>query len=86
MDTIPDLLKSIIGSVVRNAGTPVIAWLAARGWVTPDDGQALLTVIVVSAAAIVWGIWQKYQATAVLSAALRLPANATIEEAKASVK
>jgi len=86
MDTIPELLKNIIGTVVRNAGTPLVVWLAAKGWITTDDGSAALTVIVVASASLVWGVWNKLNLHALIAAALRLPAHSTIEEAKNEAK
>lgn len=83
MDEIPELLKNIIGSVIRNAGTPLVAWLAARGWVGQDDGNAVLAVLVTVFATLAWGIYQKYKGAVLIKAALKLPAGATLEEAKA---
>lgn len=82
MNPIPELLKSILGTVVRNAGTPIIAYLAAKGWITADDGSALLTFIVATLAAVLWGVYNKFNLHAWLQAALILPPNSTLEQAK----
>lgn len=77
-----ELLQSIIGTFVRTVTTSLGAWLVAKNYVTEADFNALVTGGVLLLATVGWGVYQKIAANRLVQAALSLPANATISEAK----
>ncbi|HWQ32534.1 MAG TPA: hypothetical protein VNQ79_06605 [Blastocatellia bacterium] len=79
---IPELFKSVIGSLVRWALAGLFGWLVARGVLTPDQTEALTAAAIVGASALAWSVWQKYRSLVLLKIALDLPANSTLERAK----
>lgn len=81
-DLIPELLKSVAGTVARNALGPLMAWLVAKGWIVAGDDEKILVLAGVIVAGVAWGIWQKYAAAKVLSIALSLPEGATLTDVR----
>lgn len=76
---IPEVLKSITGTVVRRALTSVFVWLAAQGWVTEQDADAVIVWIGATAAVLVWSLVMKVREKIKLDQALRLPAGTSYE-------
>lgn len=56
----PELLKSVLGSVLRKLLAGVGAWLVAQEYLTAGDWQELVAGLVLFAASVAWGIWEKY--------------------------
>ena len=81
-----DLFERIVGTVVRNAATPAITYLVAKGWVAASDGAQLLTVGAVTLAAVIWGIVNKYKAIALTKLALKMPENTSLNQLKEVAK
>ncbi len=81
-----ELLKSILGTFIRTITTAGGAWLVSRSYITQTDFDALVIGVVGLLATLGWSLYQKIQATRLVQAALDLPANSTITEAKAQVK
>ena len=81
-----ELIKSLIGTAFRNLVTPLVVWLTAKGWVTADDANALTLAIVAGAGALIWGLWQKWQASKALSKALALPSGTSIRQLNEELK
>lgn len=77
-----ELLKSILGTFLRAVLASAGGWLIAKGYITEADWNALLTGGIMAAAALAWGVWQKYKSRLTFLAALDLPAGASEEEAK----
>jgi hypothetical protein len=74
-----ETIASIIGTVVRNAGAPLVTYLVASGWLTDENAEKVIVALIAGAAALVWGIVQKIQAKALLEKALRLPAGSSMQ-------
>jgi hypothetical protein len=81
-----ELLKSITGSVVRKLLTGLGVVLVERGWISGDDWNLLLGGTIAVAAAVMWGIWEKYKSRLGFLTALNLPAGSTPEDVKAMSK
>lgn len=77
----PSLLRSIAGSVVRNLLVSVGAVLVARGYVSQSDWDELIIGLGMAVAAVIWSLWQKYGSHLLVLAALKLPANSTLDQA-----
>jgi len=73
----PELYKSAIGSLVRWALATVFGYLVAHGALTEGQATELAVTIGTGAAALLWGLWQKYRSKLKFFTALELPANAT---------
>lgn len=58
---VPELLKSIVGSVLRHALTGIGGALVFKGWITEADFNALLAGLIVVVAGLVWSLYQKWQ-------------------------
>ena len=59
---IPELLSSIVGSTFRHLLTGVGGYLVAAGWVSAEDWQKLLVVIIATASGLIWSWYQKWKA------------------------
>ncbi len=77
---IPELFKSVTGSVVRFLLNGLFVWLVAKGVITQDQSSGVLVWLTGAIAVLVWSLIQKLRANVKLSTALGLPAGATIEE------
>lgn len=78
----PELLKSITGSITRAILSVVGGWLINKGYISPDDWQSLVVGIGLFAAAAIWAVYQRYVEDQLLKAGLELPAHSSIEDAK----
>jgi len=83
---IPELFKSVTGSVVRWLLTSTFAVLVAHNVITNDQSNAVLLWLTGAVAVLLWGIVQKLRAWTKLDAALGLPANSTVEDQNKSLK
>jgi uncharacterized membrane protein YeaQ/YmgE (transglycosylase-associated protein family) len=81
-----NLVKGIIGSLVRAALGGFTVWLATHGLITESQSGALLEAAVVGAITVVWAIWRKYSIQKRIAVALALPANASPEQLDNAVK
>lgn len=79
---IPELLKSLAGSVVRWLLTAVGAWLVSKNIVSESDFNQVVIGIAAGGAALAWSFWNKYKQRLLLLLALDLPAGASEEVAK----
>lgn len=77
---IPELFKSVTGSVVRFLLQSLFVWLTAKGVITADQSNAVLLWASCAVAVLLWSLVQKLRAWLKLDMALALPANSTIEE------
>jgi len=82
----PELLKSIAGSVIRALLTSTGGWLIHRGYISESDWTELLAGIAFAVASIAWSIWNHYGQRLLVLAALDLPANSSLEAAKAAAE
>lgn len=78
-----ELLKSILGTLVRTLTTSIGAYLVGKNYITEADFNALVTGAVLLLATLGWSIYQKVLTTKWIQAALTLPETATIEDVKA---
>ena len=60
---IPELLQSIVGSVMRHALTGVGLVLVNKGWVSADDWNQLLAGAILAVAGLVWSLYLKWKAS-----------------------
>lgn len=82
----PELLKSIAGSVLRALLTGAGGWLIHRGYISEGDWEQLLAGTAFAIASILWSAWNHYGQRLLVLAALELPAQSSIEAAKAAVE
>ena len=81
----PELLKSIAGSVTRALLTTTGGWLVHRGYVSENDWTELLGGIAFAGASLIWSAWNHYGQQLLVLAALQLPANSSLDAAKVAV-
>lgn len=83
---IPELLKSVIGSIVRWALTGVFAFLVSKGVIKPEDSELLLVGIAGGVAILAWSLWQKYKSRLQVVTALALPPTSTDKDLRSAIK
>lgn len=83
---IPELLKSVAGSITRWLLTCVAAYLVDKGAISGSDSELLIAGAGMGLATLAWSLWQKYKGRLTFLAALSLPQTATEEEAKREAK
>ncbi len=81
-----NLIKGIIGSLVRFLFAGAVGWLVQRGIITGEQGETLIPALVLGAITIVWAIWRKYKIQQRIAVALDLRAGATPQELDAALK
>jgi fluoride ion exporter CrcB/FEX len=69
-----NLIKGIIGSIVRFLLAGAVGWLVQRGIITGEQGAALIPAIVLGVITVAWAIWRKYKIQQRIAVALSLPA------------
>jgi uncharacterized membrane protein YjjB (DUF3815 family) len=74
-----NLIKGIIGSLVRFVFAGAVGWLVQRGVITGEQGAALIPAIVLGVITVAWAIWRKYKIQQRIAVALALPAGANSE-------
>lgn len=74
-----NLIKGIIGSLVRAALGGFTVYLATHGLITDSQAGALLEAAVVGAITVAWAIWRKYSIQKRIATALDLPAGSDPE-------
>lgn len=52
-------LNTIVGSLIRNGGGALAAFLAGKGVFTSSDEQSMVIAAVVAVGAVVWSLFQK---------------------------
>jgi len=81
-----NLIKGIIGSVVRFLLAGVVGWLVKRGIVTGEQGEMIIPAVVLGVVTIAWAIWRKYRIQQRIAIALALPAGTSPERLNEAVK
>lgn len=81
-----DLIKGVIGSMVRHLLTGVAGALAIHGWITPSQGTQLIEAAIVGVVAIAWALFRKYKVNEKINTALGLPAGTSRETLDTVVK
>jgi hypothetical protein len=81
-----NLIKGIIGSLVRFVFAGAVGWLVQRGVITGDQGEMLIPAIVLGVITVAWAVWRKYKIQQRIAVALALPAGSTSEKLDAAVK
>lgn len=81
-----NLIKGIIGSLVRYALGGATVWLGTHGLLTESQAGALLEAAVVGAITVTWAIWRKYKIQQRIAVALDLPSGSTPATLEAAVK
>jgi hypothetical protein len=72
----PELYKSIIGSVVRFALTGLFGWFVSKGVVTEGQSAELIIAIAGGVVVLGWSLYQKYKEKLKFFTALEVPVNA----------
>lgn len=80
-----ELLKSIFGTFIRTVTASAGAWLVSKGYITENDFSELIAGVVLLAATLGWGAYQKIQAHKYVQAALNLPQGSTLQDVKDKV-
>jgi hypothetical protein len=82
----PNLIKGIIGSLVRYALGGFTLWLAQHGLLTETQAGALLEALIVVVITVTWAVWRKYKVQQRIATALALPAGSSPERLDREVK
>lgn len=83
---IPELLKSVAGSITRWALTGIAAYLVSKGVIKGEDAETLVIGAGMGLAALAWSLYQKHRDRLKFNVALSLPAHSTEEEVNREVK
>lgn len=81
-----NLIKGVIGSLVRFALAGAVGWLVQRGVITGEQGAAIIPAVAVGVITIAWAVWRKYKIQQRIAIALALPAGSTPEQLDKAVK
>lgn len=81
-----NLIKGIIGSLVRFAFAGAVGYLVNKGLITEEQGAALIPAIILGVITVAWAIWRKYKIQQRISVALALPAGTDPETLDRAVK
>ena len=68
-----EVIKGIIAGFIRTLLTPVIAYLAANGYLGESDATKLVAIIASLVVAVVWSVFSKLLANKKVEVALELP-------------
>ena len=81
-----NLIKGIIGSLVRFLFAGVVGYLVTKGVITGEQGAALIPAITLGVITIAWAIWRKYRVQQKIAVALALPAGSSPEKLEKAVQ
>lgn len=81
-----NLIKGIIGSVIRFLLAGTVGWLVQRGVVTNEQGEMIIPAIVLGVITLAWAIFRKYRVQERIAVALALPARSTPEQLDTAVQ
>lgn len=79
---VPELLKSIAGSLTRWALTGIAAYLVSKGIVKGEDTEMVVAGAGMGLAALAWSLWQKYKDRLNFLAALSMPPTSSEADVK----
>lgn len=85
-NVIPELFKSVTGSVLRWVLQGFFAWLAAKNIITEQQGTELLLAITGGVIVLVWSLVQKYKSRLAFLTALNMPAGTPEEMVKTAIR
>src|ERR1051326_6270642 len=77
---VANLIKGILGSLVRFALASAVGWMVQRGLITGEQGQLIIPAAVLGAVTVAWAIWRKYKVQQRIATALALPAGSSPEQ------
>lgn len=81
-----NLIKGIIGSLVRFGLGGAVGYLVNKGLVTEEQGAAVIPAVILGVITVAWAIWRKYKIQQRIAVALELPAGASPEQLEAAVR
>lgn len=67
------MIREYLTTILRNLATPLIAYLAATGYISDDQATNLIVAAIAVAISVVWGMANKYLWKRTAQEALRLP-------------
>jgi hypothetical protein len=81
-----NLIKGIIGSLVRFLFAGIVGGLVTAGVITAQQGELLIPAITLGVITVVWAIWRKYKIQERIALALSLPAGSDPERLEQAVQ
>lgn len=75
-----NLIKGIIGSLVRFVLAGAVGWMVQRGLITGEQGAMIIPAVVLGVITVTWAIWRKYKIQQRIATALALPAGASPDQ------
>lgn len=77
-----ETIKTYIATLLRNALTPFIVYLASTGYVSEDKATAFAVAGIAVAISVIWGLVNKFVFNKTIDTALKLPAGSPREALK----
>lgn len=81
-----NLIKGIIGSLVRFAFAGAVGWMVKQGLISQEQATALIPAIILGVITVAWALWRKYAIQKRIAVALSLPANSSPARLDEAVK
>lgn len=71
------MIREYLTTILRNLLGPVVAYLAATGYISESEATNLVVAVVAIAISVVWGLGNKYVWKQKVDTALELPAGSS---------
>ena len=71
------MIREYLTTFLRNLAAPLIAYLAATGYISNDQATSLVVAVIAIAVSVVWGLGNKYIWAKRVDTALKLPAGSS---------
>lgn len=83
---VANLIKGIIGSIVRFLLAGVVGYLVTKGVITGEQASLVIPAVTLGVITVAWAIWRKYKIQQRIAVALELSAGSTPAQLEKAVK
>lgn len=71
------MIREYVATILRNLALPLIAYLAATGYISSSEATNLVTAVIAILISVVWGLANKFIWANRVGTALELPAGSS---------
>ena len=77
-----DMIRQYLATILRNLAAPIIAYLAATGYISESEAVNLVVAVIAVTISVVWGLGNKFIWKKTVDKALELPSNSSYDKLK----